>query len=82
MQHVCWNIITYKWSKNKCEIMCSIGIHIYMYILLNVKLLATRKKTNGNPTLPLVPLVFFRVVVDVTTGVDVVFRSISYFSVN
>ena len=32
----------------------------------------------GKPTLRLVPLVFFRVVVVVTTGVGVVFRLSSY----
>ena len=38
-----------------------------------------KQETSGKPTLLLVPLVFFRIVVIVTNGVGVVLRLNSYF---
>ena len=54
--------------------------HIYIYIYSSMlNSLQPEQKTCGMPTLRLVPLVFFRVLVVVTTGVGAVFRLCSYF---
>ena len=68
-------------SNQPLPLLLSLNVYTYThtYILVKVKFLATRTKIYGKPTLRLVPLIFFRVVIIVTTGVSVVFRLSSYF---